>query len=185
MTTENGLENGLLLRTLTDPNTGLPSVLYFRLVREWEERRAARHGGRVQAVRIVVRGGDADSSSRFTFGLCGEFRKGDLIASAGRTQYRLLLVGRDADQADAIRARIERLRDDTNARSTTGGGLEVEVTVDEVTPLPERDAHEPPNLGRLEASGTVPRFDGERARPNDAASPPHERPQRVARRDML
>jgi hypothetical protein len=159
MTIENSLENGLLIRTLTDPQTGLPSVLYFRLVREWEERRAARHGGRVQAVRIVVRGGDDDSSRRFTFGLCQEFRKGDLIASAGRAQYRLLLVGRDADQADAIRGRVERLTDDTNARSTTDGAIDVQVTLEEPAPLHERDAHEPPNISQLEDSRVVPRFD--------------------------
>ena len=162
MAIENSLENGLLLRTLTDPHTGLPSVLYFRLVHEWEERRAARHGGRVQAIRIVVRGGDDDSSRRFSFGLCREFRKGDLIASAGRTQYRLLLVGRDADQADAIRERVERLTDDTNARSTMEGSLDVQVTLEASAPLHERDAHEPPNLSQLEDSGVQPRFESGR-----------------------
>lgn len=185
MMIENSLEDGILLRTLTDPQTGLPSVLYFRLVREWEERRAARHGGRVQAVRIVVRGGDDDSSRRFTFGLCREFRKGDLIASAGRMQYRLLLVGRDADQADAIRERVERLRDDTNARSTVEASIDVEVAVDEAATLHERDAHEPPNLGRLEDTGVRPRFDAGPTRPNEGSSPPHQRSQRVAHREVL
>ena len=159
MTIESSLENGLLLRTLTDPHTGLPSVLYFRVVREWEERRAARHGGRVQTVRIVVRGGDEESSRRFTFGLCHEFRKGDLIASAGSTQFRLLLVGRDADQADAIRGRVERLAHETNARTAREAPIDVEVTLEESAPVHERDAHELPNLSRLEDSGAVPRFD--------------------------
>jgi hypothetical protein len=159
MTIDSSLENGLLLRTLTDPHTGLPSVLYFRVVREWEERRAARHGGRVQTVRIVARGGDEESSRRFTFGLCHEFRKGDLIASAGPTQFRLLLVGRDADQADAIRGRVERLAHETNARTATEAAIDVEVTLEESAPVHERDAHEPPNLSRLEDSGPVPRFD--------------------------
>jgi hypothetical protein len=169
MTVESGLENGLLLRTLTDPDTGLPSLLYFRLVREWEERRAARHGGRLRTVRILVRGGDDASSRRFAFGLCREFRKGDLIASSGRTQYRLLLVGRDADQADAIRGRVERLQDDTNARSTQEACIDVEVAVDEPAPLREREAHEPPDLDRIEDSGAGPRFDSAQpaARPND------------------
>ena len=161
MTTESSLENGLLLRTLTDPHTGLPSVLYFRLVREWEERRAARHGGRVRTVRIVVRGGDDDSARRFTFGLYRELRKGDLIASAGPSQYRLLLVGRDADQADAIRGRVERLAGETNAKTTPGAAIDVEVTLEESAPVQERDAHEPPNLSRLEDSGAVPRFGAE------------------------
>jgi hypothetical protein len=160
MTVESGLENGLLLRALTDPDTGLPSVLYFRLVREWEERRAARHGGRVRTVRILVRGGDDASCRRFTFGLCREFRKTDLIASSGRAQYRLLLVGRDADQTDAIRGRVSRLQDDTNARSTKEGSIDVEVAVDEAAPLRERQAHEPPDLDRLEDTGVRPRFDG-------------------------
>jgi hypothetical protein len=169
MTVESGLENGLLLRTLTDPDTGLPSVLYFRLVREWEERRAARHGGRVRTIRILVRGGDDASSRRFAFGLCREFRKGDLIASSGRTQYRLLLVGRDADQADAIRGRVERLQDDTNARSTEAGSIDVQVAVDEPAPLREREAHEPPDLDRIEDSGAGPRFDPTQPpiKPND------------------
>jgi hypothetical protein len=169
MTVESGLENGLLLRTLTDPDTGLPSVLYFRLVREWEERRAARHGGRIRTIRILVRGGDDASHRRFAFGLCREFRKSDLIASAGRAQYRLLLVGRDADQADAIRERVERLQEDTNTRSTKEAWIEVQVAVDEPAPLRERDAHEPPDLNQLEDTGARPRFDPAQPpfKPND------------------
>jgi hypothetical protein len=158
MAVEQGLENGLLLRTLTDPDTGLPSVLYFRLVREWEERRAARHGGRVRTVRIAVRGGDDASCRRFTFGLCREFRKGDLLASSGRQQYRLLLVGRDVDQTDTIRERVERLAADTNARSSPEVALGVEVEMEEPSPLRERDAHEPPDFERLEDSGAGPRY---------------------------
>ena len=160
MTVENELENALLLRTLTDPDTGLPSLLYFRLVRDWEERRAARHGGRIRTIRIFVHGGEDTSCRRFTFGLCHEFRKSDLIASSGRGQYRLLLVGRDADQADAIRERVERLRDDTNARSAKEGAIEIKVVADEPAPLRERDAHEPPNLEQLEDSGAGPKYDG-------------------------
>jgi hypothetical protein len=169
MTVESGLENGLLLRTLTDPDTGLPSVLYFRLVREWEERRAARHGGRIRTIRILVRGGDDASYRRFAFGLYREFRKSDLIASAGRAQYRLLLVGRDADQADAIRGRVQRLQDDTNARSTKEAWIDVDVVVDDPAPLRERDAHEPPSLDQLEDSGSGPRFDPAQTtpKPND------------------
>ena len=167
MTVEQGLENGLLLRTLTDPDTGLPSVLYFRLVREWEERRAARHGGRVRTVRIAVRGGDDASCRRFTFGLCREFRKGDLLASSGRNQYRLLLVGRDVDQANTIRERVTRLTADTNARSLEEAALEVEIEVDEPLPFRERDAHEPPDIGQLEDSGAGPRFVAEQP-PADA-----------------
>lgn len=159
MTVESGLEHGLLLRTLTDPDTGLPSVLYFRLVREWEERRAARHGGGVRVIRIVVRGGDDSSWRRFTFGLCHDLRKSDLIASSGRTQYRVLLVGRDADRADAIRGRLLRLQDETNARSLVGGDISVEITVDEPAPVKERDAHEPPAVDQLEDSGERPRFE--------------------------
>lgn len=159
MTVDNELENGLLLRTLTDPNTGLPSVLYFRLVRDWEERRAARHGGRVRTIRIVVQGGEDASCRRFTFGLCHEFRKSDLIASSGRGQYRLLLVGRDADQGNAIRERVERLRADTNTRSAKDAAIDVQVIIDESAPLRERDAHEPPDLDHLEDSGAGPRFD--------------------------
>lgn len=166
MTVESGLENGLLLRTLTDPDTGLPSVLYFRLVREWEERRAARHGGRVQTIRIYVRGGDDVSWRRFAFGLCREFRKTDLIASSGRAQYRLLLVGRDADQADAIRGRVERLQKDTNARSPKEGSIDVQVALDAPVPLREREAHEPPDVDQLEDSGARPRVDPEPAPPD-------------------
>jgi hypothetical protein len=158
MTVEQGLENGLLLRTLTDPDTGLPSVLYFRLVREWEERRAARHGGRVRTVRIAVRGGDDASCRRFTFGLCREFRKGDLLASSGRNQYRLLLVGRDVDQTETIRERIERLTAEANSRSAQEAAIVVEIEMEEPSPLRERDAHEPPDLERLEDSGAGPRF---------------------------
>ncbi|MGQ0713493.1 MAG: hypothetical protein ACT4PJ_07150 [Gemmatimonadaceae bacterium] len=158
MAVEQTLENGLLLRTLTDPDTGLPSVLYFRLVREWEERRAARHGGRVRTVRIAVRGGDDTSGRRFTFGLCREFRKGDLLASSGRSQYRLLLVGRDVDQTDTIRERVARLEADINARVATEAAIDVDIAVDEPLPTRERDAHEPPNIEQFEDSGAGPRF---------------------------
>lgn len=158
MAVEQGLENGLLLRTLTDPDTGLPSVLYFRLVREWEERRAARHGGRVRTVRIAARGGDDASCRRFTFGLCREFRKGDLLASSGRSQYRLLLVGRDVDQTDTIRERIARLQADTNARSVPEAAIDVDIQFDDPLPVRERDAHEPPDIDQLEDSGAGPRF---------------------------
>jgi len=164
MAVENELENALLLRTLTDPDTGLPSLLYFRLVRDWEERRAARHGGRIRTIRILVHGGEDASCRRFTFGLCHEFRKSDLLAASGRGQYRLLLVGRDADQVGAIQERVERLRDDTNTRSARESAIDVKVVVDEPAPLRERDAHEPPDLERLEDSGAGPRYDG--------ASPP-------------
>jgi hypothetical protein len=168
MAVELGLENGLLLRTLTDPDTGLPSVLYFRLVRDWEERRASRHGGHVRSVRIVVRGGDDPSCRRFTFGLCREFRRTDLLASSGRGQYRLLLVGRDADQAEAIRERVVRLQEAANARSPEGGFISVEVTIDEPGPVEERDAHEPPSLKQLEDSGERPRFETKaEQQPND------------------
>ena len=160
MAVENELENALLLRTLTDPDTGLPSLLYFRLVRDWEERRAARHGGRIRTIRILVQGGEDASCRRFTFGLCHEFRKSDLLAASGRSQYRLLLVGRDADQVGAIQERVERLRDDTNTRSAREGAIDVKVVVDEPAPLRERDAHEPPDLERLEDSGAGPRYDG-------------------------
>jgi hypothetical protein len=166
MGVEHGLENGLLLRTLTDPDTGLPSVLYFRLVREWEERRAARHGGKVRTIRIAVRGGDDTSCRRFTFGLCREFRKTDLIASSGRSQYRLLLVGRDADQTETIRGRVDRLREDTNARSREEASIDVQVLLDEPVPLREREAHEPPDLEQLEDSGARPRFDPDAAPPD-------------------
>jgi hypothetical protein len=160
MAVDNALENGLLLRTLTDPDTGLPSLLYFRLVRDWEERRAARHGGRVRTIRIIVNGGEDTSCRRFTFGLCHEFRKSDLLASAGRGKYRLLLVGRDADQTDAIRERVARLRDDTNTRSAKESAIDVEVVIDEPAPLRERDAHEPPNVEQMEDSGAGPRYEG-------------------------
>lgn len=158
MAVEQGLENGLLLRTLTDPDTGLPSVLYFRLVREWEERRAARHGGRVRTVRLAVRGGDDASCSRFTFGLCREFRKSDLLASSGRSHYRLLLVGRDVDQTDTIRERIAGLQADTNARSVKEAAIDVDIQFDDPLPVRERDAHEPPDIDQLEDSGAGPRF---------------------------
>jgi hypothetical protein len=159
MAVELGLENGLLLRTLTDPDTGLPSVLYFRLVRDWEERRAARHGGRVRSIRILVRGGDDAACRRFTFELCREFRRTDLLSSAGRGHYRLLLVGRDADNLDAIRARVARLEEDANARSSEGGPIAVEVSFDEPTQVTSREAHEQPVLPRLDDSGERPRFE--------------------------
>jgi len=50
-------------RALTDVTTGLPNIPYFRIIQNWEERRARRRKTQVRVVRVAVTGG-ADASHR-------------------------------------------------------------------------------------------------------------------------
>jgi GGDEF domain-containing protein len=125
---------GFLGRVLTDPTTGLPNIPYFRLIRDWEERRASRRGYSVRVLRITVSGGDDRIRRSLSWRLCREFRSSDLIASEGSAHFRVLLTSPDAEQADAIQTRIVDMATELNQRHPTAERLELHVEVDSVRP---------------------------------------------------
>jgi GGDEF domain-containing protein len=99
--------NGLLGRALRDPETGLPNVPFFSLIRDWEERRARRRKYRVRVLDISVHGGSERARGALSWRLSQALRASDLVASQGRERYRVLLTSPDAEHADRIRERIE------------------------------------------------------------------------------
>ena len=44
-------------RALTDAATGLPNIPYFRIIQNWEERRARRRNTMVRVIRVAAEGG--------------------------------------------------------------------------------------------------------------------------------
>lgn len=131
------LESALLGRVLSDPETGLPNLPYFRLIREWEERQAKRRGSTVQVLRLTLTGGDDRVRRSMAWRLCREFRTSDLIASEGSSRYRLLLTSPDADHVDAIQDRISRLTVALNELYPSPEPLAINVDVEaQRVPLP-------------------------------------------------
>jgi hypothetical protein len=158
-TGEHSLASRLLSRTLTDPATGLPSGLYFRLIREWEERRAARLGGCVRTVRIEVSGGDERVRRLLPFRLCTEFRTSDLLASDGPDHFLLLLSGRDAERVDVVLERIRRVTAELESQQDAQQPVEIAVRADPEHRGARRDACEAPDESRLDTPASVPRFE--------------------------
>jgi hypothetical protein len=125
------LETVLLGRVLTDPATGLPSVPYFRLIREWEERQASRRGTRVHVLRLTVQGGDERIRRSMGWRLCQEFRTSDLICSEGPDRFRLLLTSPDADHVDTIVERLHHLAETVQKTNSAETAFAIAVEVDE------------------------------------------------------
>jgi GGDEF domain-containing protein len=96
-------------RALTDAATGLPNVPYFRIIQNWEERRARRRNTQVRVIRVAVSGGGDGSRRTLLWRLCQELRTSDLIASEGRDVFHILLTTPDAENADAIAGRVRHL----------------------------------------------------------------------------
>lgn len=118
--------SGLLGHALTDPATGLPNLPYFALVQDWETRRARRRSYSVRVLALKVKG-PADRTLGWR--LCQELRTSDLIASEGGRKYRILLTSPDAENANAIGARIRAMIDNLNAKRGAAP-LEAEVEVE-------------------------------------------------------
>jgi hypothetical protein len=129
------IESTLLGRVLSDPQTGLPSAQYFRIIREWEERRAKRRGYRVRVLHITVGGGEDRIRLSMAWRFCSEFRTSDLLASDGPGRYQLLLTSPDAEQCDSFRERLDRLAASINEAHPAPEPLTITVEVE-----PERDA---------------------------------------------
>ena len=131
--------DAFLGRALLDPTTGLPNVPYFRLIREWEERRAERRRHAVREVTMRVSGGAVRVRRALSWRLCRELRESDLIASGGPGEFHLLLTTPDAEHADRICGRIEQMAAEINQRHPDEPPLRVEL---EVTPGPSPEIEE-------------------------------------------
>ena len=133
--------DAFLGRALLDPTTGLPNVPYFKLIREWEERRAQRRGYSVREVTMQVRGGAVRVRRALSWRLCRELRESDLVASGGPGEYHILLTSPDAEYAGEVCARIEQVAREINLRHPDDPPLEISLAVEpplESGPLPQR-----------------------------------------------
>lgn len=144
---------GFLGRALTDPTTGLPNVPYFRMIRDWEERRASRRQYAVRVLKIHVKGGDERIRRSLSWRLCREIRSSDLIASEGSSHFRVLLTSPDAEKAEAIASRIVDMATEINARHPAPEMLELAVEVDTRAVAPAAGPCEPCDPAALEVSG--------------------------------
>ena len=122
--------DAFLGRALLDPTTGLPNVPYFRLIREWEERRAQRRGYSVREVTMRVSGGATRVRRALSWRLCRELRESDLVASGGPGEFHVLLTSPDAEYAGEVCARIRRLAEELNLRHPDEPPLEIQLTVE-------------------------------------------------------
>ena len=109
-----GADGGLAVdtflgRALTDVATGLPNIPYFRIIQNWEERRARRRNTLVRVITVMVSGGAEGTRRALLWRLCQDLRTSDLIASEGRDLFRILLTTPDAENADAIAERVQQL----------------------------------------------------------------------------
>ena len=94
---------------LTDVATGLPNIPYFRIIQNWEERRARRRKTLVRVIRVAVSGGAEAARRALLWRLCQELRTSDLIASEGRDTFHILLTTPDAENAVVIAERVAHL----------------------------------------------------------------------------
>jgi GGDEF domain-containing protein len=121
--------SGFLGRALMDPATGLPNLPYFSIVRDWEERRARRRGYSVRVLTIAAACSDEALLRSLGWRLCQELRTSDLIASEGRSMFRVLLTSPDAENAEAIAERISAMGRGLSAEHSDSG-LQLEVVVE-------------------------------------------------------
>lgn len=123
-------------RALMDPTTGLPNVPYFRLIREWEERRARRYRQAVRTVTLSVRGGDERTRRALGWRLCRALRDSDFLASNGPTHFRILLTSPDAERAEALCRRLEEIVADLNSHLDEGHRVEATTLIEETVGAP-------------------------------------------------
>jgi GGDEF domain-containing protein len=144
---------GFLGRALTDPTTGLPNVPYFRMIRDWEERRASRRQYEVRVLKIHVKGGDERIRRSLSWRLCREIRSSDLIASEGSAHFRVLLTSPDAENAEMIGTRITDMATEINTRHPAAEPLELRVELDARSQPSSTGPCEPCDPAALENSG--------------------------------
>ena len=146
--------DAFLGRALLDPTTGLPNVPYFRLIREWEERRAERRKYSVREVTMRVSGGAVRVRRALSWRLCRELRESDLVASGGPGEFHILLTSPDAEQVERVCGRIEEMAVEINRRHPDEPPLEVRL---EVSPAAEYEAvPERPRPAAADAAVALP-----------------------------
>jgi hypothetical protein len=150
----------LLGRVLTDPATGLPNLPYFRLIREWEERRGHRRKYRVAVLRLTVTGGGSRGLRSIPWRLCQELRDSDLIAAEDLTHYRVLLTSPDAEHVEAVSERIHRVVEDVNRARAEEPPIAIALEIDERESPPEVGPCDPCHGDAMDESGERPRLDG-------------------------
>ena len=117
-------------RSLIDPETGLPNLPYYSLIRDWEERRARRRDYCVREVTVQVTGGTERLRQSLAWQLRAELRDSDLIASNGAGHFEILLTSPDAEHAERLRERIDALARKINAAYPEWEQVAVRVTVE-------------------------------------------------------
>lgn len=148
--------DAFLGRALLDPTTGLPNVPYFRLIREWEERRAQRRKYSVREVTMRVSGGAVRVRRALSWRLCRELRESDLIASGGPGEFHILLTSPDAEYAERVSARIQAMASEINHRHPDEPPLDVEVEVSPATGIAAGIATEAEREPATDAAPPVP-----------------------------
>lgn len=161
--------DGFLGRALTDPTTGLPNIPYFRMIRDWEERRAGRRKYGVRVLRIGVKGGDERIRRSLSWRLCREIRSSDLIASEGSAHFRVLLTSPDAENTEMITARIADMATEINQRHPAAEPLELSVEVDIRAAQVSHGPCEPCDPAALENSGEREMFTVEPPAPGESS----------------
>ena len=125
-------------RALTDVATGLPNIPYFRIIQNWEERRARRRNTLVRVIRVMVSGGGEGTRRALLWRLCQDLRTSDLIASEGRDLFHILLTTPDAENAGAIAERVKHLGGSLAGSDPEGTEpLLLRAEVEEPAPLAE------------------------------------------------
>lgn len=147
-------------RVLNDPVTGLPNLPYFRMIRDWEERRGARRGYGVRVLRIDVTGGDEPARRSLPWRLCQALRSCDLVASDGTGHYRVLLTSPDAEQSEAIAERIRSVAEQVNARLPDEQRLHVAIESTQSAAPPPQSPCEPRDEDAFADSGEGPAVQG-------------------------
>lgn len=161
-------------RALTDPATGLPNIPYFRMIQNWEERKARRRKTLVRVVRLHVAGGGDGARRALLWRLCQELRTSDLIASDGRDDFRILLSSPDAENSAAIAQRVENLTGTLNdAHPGDPEPIHITAAIDPPTEhLDEKGPCDPCEEHELISSDAEQRLTLSQSRP--AGAGPHD-----------
>lgn len=114
-----------------DPATGLPNVPYFRLIRDWEGRRAKRYNLALRVVAMSVSGGDQRARRALSWRLCRELRDSDFLASSGPLEFRILLTSPDAEHVPALCRRLDNMVQDLNTHLPEERRLQVTFRIEE------------------------------------------------------
>ena len=138
-----------------DPATGLPNAPYFRLIRDWEGRRAKRYNLALRVVLMSVKGGDQRARRALSWRLCRELRDSDFLASSGPVEVRILLTSPDAEHAETLCRRLEAMVEDLNSHIPEERRIEATFSIEEAED--PGDARPASDTTALEGGGSCTR----------------------------